>query len=286
MDRLFFPETSRSRFVLTAAILSALLAFKSHAALGQGLNFGSEESALPIEIFADNGIEWQQDNMMLLAQGNARAERGAVKILADTLRAHYRNKSDGSTDIWRLDALGKVKISSPGETAYGEKGIYDVERGILVLSGGKQVRLITEQDKITAEKQLEFWEHKQMAVARGNAIATRENQTLRAEVISAYLHKDKNGVTTIYRIEAFDGVRITTNKDKVSADRAVYNVESSIAILTGSVRIARGANRLNGCSAEVNMKTGVSKLHSCEEVGGTKGKRVRGVLMNPSKKKK
>jgi lipopolysaccharide export system protein LptA len=70
--------------------------------------------------------------------------------------------------------------------------------------------------------------------------------------------------------------------DTVSADRGVYNVASGIATLTGTVQIIRGRNRLNGCRAEVNLNTGISKLFSCPQTRGTK--RVRGVLQ-PIKKK-
>ena len=47
-------------------------------ALAQKLNFGSGDSDQPIEIFADNGIEWQQENLIFLARGNAFAVRDAV----------------------------------------------------------------------------------------------------------------------------------------------------------------------------------------------------------------
>ena len=79
-------------------------------ALAQSLNFGGGDT--PVEVFADNGIEWQQDRLVFVARGNARAVRGPVTVFADELRAYYRKRHDGRTDIWRLDALGKVRIKS------------------------------------------------------------------------------------------------------------------------------------------------------------------------------
>ena len=259
------------------ALVSALaLILPGSSGLTQGLNFGGD-SDQPIEIFADNGIEWQQENLIFLARGNARAVRGPVTVFADELRAYYREKPDGGTDIWRLDANGKVRIKTQGETAFGNKAVYQIDKGILVLSGGK-VRLVTAGDEITADKQIEYWEKKQMAVARGNALAVRQDKRLKADVLAAYFRVDKKGENKLYRVDAFDRVKIVTDKNTATSNRAVYNVESGIATLTGSVKLVRGKNVLTGCSAEVNLNSGVSKIFSCPASPGGTRKRAQGVL--------
>ena len=159
--------------ILTAARSTGLIALLAifgltQAAHAQGLNFGSGESDVPIEVFADQGIEWQQEELTFLARGNARAVRGEVTVYGDELQAFYRKLPGGGTEIWRLDAIGHVRIETPGEKAYGDHGVYDIDNAILVLSGGK-VRLVTATDVITANDQLEYWERKNMAVARGGA---------------------------------------------------------------------------------------------------------------------
>ncbi len=281
------PDGSRPKYFLVAvwafvvALAGVLPAGSGHA---QGLNFGGD-SDKPIEIFADNGIEWQQENLIFLARGNARAVRGPVTVFADELRAYYREKPDGSTDIWRLDANGKVRIKTPGETAYGQKAIYQIDAGILVISGGR-VRLVAGSDEITADKQIEYWEKKQMAVARGNALAVRKDKRLRADVLAAYFRVDKNGENKIYRVDAFDRVKIVTDKNTAMSNRAVYNVESGIATLTGSVKLVRGNSVLTGCSAEVNLNSGVSKIFSCPASSGGSRKRAQGVLRLNKKKAK
>jgi lipopolysaccharide export system protein LptA len=242
----------------------------------QSLNFGAGDT--PIEIFADNGIEWQQDKLLFVARGNARALRGGVDINAHELRAYYRETGKGATEIWRMDAVGDVRIKSGEGTAYGSHAVYDVDAGILTITG-KDLKLVSGNDWLTAKDQLEYWEAKQMAVARGNAVAKREKKTLKADVLAAYFRKDKKGDTKIYRVDAFDNVNIVTDQDKATSERGVYNVESGIATLTGSVKIIRDKNVLRGCSAEVNLNTGISRLHSCAQ-GGT---RVKGVIL-PTKK--
>jgi len=230
----------------------------------QGLNFtGSSNDNLPIEVQADDGIEWQQDTQMFVARGHARAARGDVSVFSDVLRAFYRKKEGGGTDIFRLEAVGAVKIVSADATAYGDTGVYDVDKGIMVLSG-KNVKLTTAEDTITADQQLEYYDTKQMAVARGNALAVRADRRIRTDVLVAYFHKDATGKTKVSRVDAFDNVHIVTAQDNVWADRGVYNVDSGIATLTGAVKLVRGENTLAGCSAEVNLNTGISKLKSCE----------------------
>jgi len=255
----------------------------------QTLNFASTDNKQPIEINAEQGIEWKRDELVFLARGNAHAIRGDVNVYADTLKAYYREKSKTTkgkgTEIWRLDADGNVRIVSPGQKAFGDKGVFDVDKSILILTGvKKKVHFITAQDKITADNQIEYWEAKQMAVARGNAVARRENRVLRADVLAAYFRKDRSGKSKVYRIEAFDNVRVKTAEERAIADRGVYVVATGIAVLTGNVRMFRGQDQLKGCKAEINLNTGISKLFSCP-ASSPGGGRVQGVLQSSRKKK-
>ncbi len=254
--------------MLAAVVAAWMLAGLSGAAVAQSLNLGAGDET-PIEIFADNGIEWQQDNLVFLAKGNAKAVRGDITVLADQLTAFYTERSGGNTEIYRLDADGSVKIKSPSQTASGEKAVYDVGREILVLSGGTP-KMVTSDAVITARQQLEYWEQRQMAVARGKAEAVKDNRRVLADVLAAFFRKTKEGESKVYRVDAYDNVSVLTERDRAYGDRGVYNVETGIVTLTGSVRIERGKNELNGCKAEVNLNTGISRLFSCPG-GRTKG---------------
>jgi lipopolysaccharide export system protein LptA len=259
-------------FIITIGIIVGA----SLSAQAQSINFGSGNT--PIEIDADNGIEWQQGGLVFVARGNARAVRGEVQILADELRAYYRQTPKGTTEVWRLDAIGTVRIKSAEGTAYGDKALYDVDNSILIITG-KNLKLVSGQDWLTATDQLEYWEKKQMAVARGNAASKRGDKKLNAMILAAYFRKNKKNETRIYRVDAFDAVKIKTGKDEATSDRGVYNVESGIATLTGNVKIVRDNNILKGCSGDVNLNTGISRLHSC-----AKGKtRVKGRFQQKKK---
>ncbi len=260
-------------------IMIGLTIGTSFSTEAQSLNFSSGDT--PIEIDADNGIEWQQDKLVFVARGSARAIRGEVQILANELRAYYRQTSKGATEIWRLDAIGTVRIKSAEGTAYGDKALYDVDNSILTMTG-KNLKLVSGKDWLTATDQLEFWEKKQMAVARGNAASKRGNKKLNAIILAAYFRKNKKNETRIYKVDAFDSVKVRTGKDEATSDRGVYNVDSGIATLTGNVKIVRDSNVLRGCSADVNLNTGVSRLHSCAS-GNT---RVQGRFLPKKKARK
>jgi lipopolysaccharide export system protein LptA len=225
----------------------------------QSLNLATGNNDQPVEITADNGIEWQRDKQIMIASGKAKAIRGETSVEADILRAFYRKTKNGSSNLFRLEAIGRVRITSPTQKLTGEMGFYDLTKGILVLTG-KKVSLISGKNIITANQQLEFYEKKEMAVARKNAIANHGGKVLRADTLVALFFKDKNGKTKLSRVQAFENVRLVNKIESIWADKGIYDVNSSIATLDGNVRITRDGNQLNGDSAIINLTTGVSKL--------------------------
>jgi|MEHZ01.5.fsa_nt_MEHZ011582237.1_17 lipopolysaccharide export system protein LptA len=265
-----YLRCSGSALILSVAFfsvpLAAMISLPS-TLQAQGIGLPGQSRNTPLEINADEGIEWQQKTQAYIARGNARAAQGDVAVHADTLTAYYREKQGGGTTIWRIDAENRVRIVSPTQRAFGDKGIYDVDNGILVLTGN--VRMETDTDRITARDSLEYWEKRNLAVARGNAIAERGENKLRADVLTAHFVKDATGKSRVKQVDAFDNIVITTPDEIVRSDRAVYDVETGIARLTGSVKITRGPNQLNGEYAEVNLNTGVSRLFG--RGGGVRG---------------
>lgn len=246
------------------------------AAMAQGFSLSGGDSDAPIAIEAEQGIEWQREKQVYIARGNARASRGDVTVYADSLIAHYRSDSGGGTEIWRLEANGNVRITSLTETAYGDKGIYDADGGVLVLTG-RIVRMETPTEEITARQSLEYWEEKRMAVARGEAVAVRADERLRADVLVAYFREGEGGELEMYRLEAFRDVHVSTPTEILRADYGNYDIESSIVTLTGSVKITRCNTQLNGEYAEMNLNTGVSRLLSGPGTEG--GQPVQGLFL-------
>ena len=253
-----------------AALLGIALAGAPAFAQTGGLPFG--DGSGPIEIAVDGGIEWRQKAKTFVARGNARARQDDVTLSADTIVAHYRDSSDGGTEIWRIVAEGEVRIASRDRIATGRKGRYDVDAQHLVLTGNPAFE--SGADRITADESLEYSQSRRRAVARGNATALREDRSLKAAVLTAIFEADGEGGDRIARIEAEGGVVFESPSEVLRADRAAYDVAAERLSLEGSVHITQGRNQLRGQAAEMDLKTGVSRMS-----GGSGG--VRGTITLP-----
>lgn len=286
-------------------LLALLLATSPAAAQNLDLTGGG-----PIEITSSEGIEWRQAEQVVVARGNARAARDGVTIDAERLIARYRPRGGAQaapaagaspvsgSEIWRLEAEGRVRIASATERAEGERAVYDMDQSVMVLSG-RGLSLTTPEQRVTARDSLEYWPARRMAVARGGAVVTTEdNRRIAADTLVAYFleapapsathaaaqaapapRSPVAGLPTpgegsrIDRVEAYGNVEIRTADEVVRGERGVYSPVTGLARLVGVVRITRGDNQLNGQEAIVNLRTGVSRLISAP------GQRVQGLVM-------
>src|SRR6266851_565598 len=150
----------------------------------------------PLQIQADSGIEWQQDAHLYIARGNAVAIRGSSEVHADTLVAHYRevkagstsSNTGGNTEVYRVEAEGRVTLKRDAQNVVGDRVVYDVDRAIAVITGNG-LKLTTPTDTVTARDSLEWYDQKQVAVARGDAVAIRNGKMIKADILTAYMVK-------------------------------------------------------------------------------------------------
>ena len=264
---------------LASLLAIALLSADPRVAPAQGLNLMNSDSSAPLEIDAEQALEWRRNEKKYVARGNARAVRGEVSLQADTLTAFYR-EVDGSTQIYRIVADGRVRMRSATEQARGDQGIYDVDKAVIVLTGSA-LEITSPTDRITARDSLENWEVRRIAVARGDARATRADRKVRADILQAYFAEDPNGDLAAQRVEAFDNVCLESPNNIARGSRGDYDVDRGIAILTGDVRIAQGPNIIRGSKAEVNLKTGISRMLAGGGVTQRRsdGGRVTGIII-------
>ena len=255
-----FSWTSISRWLTGAGCAVAMLA--AAPAWAQGLNLAAQGSDAPLEIYADQGVEWEQANKRMIARGNARAERGTMVLRADMLVAYYSDTGGTTSDIWRLEALGNVRISSPNETAYGDNAVYDVEKAVLVMRG-KGLKMVSSQTTITARDTLEYWELRRQLVARGDARAVKDNRTIDADLLVANFAESGPGKDMVLStVDAYDNVVITTPRERATGNRGTYNAKSNVVTLEGDVQINRGGDVVNGGFATVDLNAGRSTLYA------------------------
>jgi len=284
-------------------------------AAAQGLNLGAASEDRPIAISATSGIEWQQDAQVYIARGNATAKRGATEVYADTLTAHYRpsKAAGGETEIYRLNADGHVTIKGETQTVVGDQAVWDVDQQMGIVTG-KALKLTTPTDVVTARDSLEWYDQKQVAVARGDAVAVRENvKRIRADVLTAHMTKDKAkpaetkpgarlaksapsnptakpgaaaGVpgtsdesSRISRIDAQGNVIVSTATDIGRGDYGVYNADTGLVTLLGNVTITRGDNAIRGQYAVVDLNNNVSRMMPTVGKPGSLPSRVEGLFV-------
>jgi lipopolysaccharide export system protein LptA len=260
----------------------------------------------PIEVTARDGMEWRQNEQLVIARGAARAVRGGVTIDSDLLLARYRPRGGapaearppsegpgGASEIWRLEAEGSVVITTATDRAEGDRAIYDLDQTVMVLTG-RNLRLTSPDNVLTARDSVEYWPQRRMAVARGDAVVvTKDDKRVRADVLVAHFREAPaqaagaprpqptrpaaenapGSDSNLEKVEAFGRVEIRTAEEVVRGDTGVYTPPNGLARLQGNVTIVRGNNTLTGCEAIVNMQTGISQLVSCP------GAPVRGIIV-------
>lgn len=266
---------------LLALLLAAVVVTAGRPAAAQGFDL-ARRADVPIEVYADDGIEWSQDGKSITARGNAKAVRGTMTVTADTLTAFYRERN-GDSEIHRLEAAGKVTIASPKEKATGAHAAYDLDKAVVVLTGAP-ARLVTPTDTVTAQQRIEYWEKDRKAVAFGDAVAVRGDRRIRADRLTAYFVEGRGGELALHRADAAGDVSLRTAREVVTGEKGDYDAESGIVTLTGSVKITRDDNQLNGGYALVNLNTGISSLMAAPPGAKSGGQqRVQGLFV-PEKK--
>jgi lipopolysaccharide export system protein LptA len=256
--------TRRAALVVLASALVGLAGIVAYAgtaaAQGQtGDPLTPGQGALPIEIEAEAGIEWRRNEKLYVARGNATAKRGDLTVVADTLSAHYRDKAGGGSEIWQIEADGNVRLMSPGRTVTGGHAIYNLDTRVLKVTGGN-VGVDTGEEKLTADQSLEYRDGAQIAIARGNATVIQAEREVRAAVMTGHFQRLTGGKLDLVRLEADGGVEVKTPDTYATSAKGDYDLTTDIMTLSGDVKVTNAGNQFNGEFAEVNVKTGISRL--------------------------
>lgn len=93
-----------------------------------------------------------KDNKAIF-KDNVVATQDKVKITSDVMNVYYHdeeNKKKYGNTISLIETEGNVVLKAPAKTAKSEKGRFDVDKNIIVLS--KNVRLEQENSTVTGER--------------------------------------------------------------------------------------------------------------------------------------
>ena len=109
-----------------------------------------EEEEKQIEISADNKIEVDNEQGVMIVTGNAFVKEGATSLSADILTAFTCESKNGDTKILQINADNNIIIVSDQGKAYADSGIYFVEDKIIELYDN--VKLVKEGDILVGDK--------------------------------------------------------------------------------------------------------------------------------------
>ncbi|MGE4313566.1 MAG: LptA/OstA family protein [Pseudobdellovibrionaceae bacterium] len=240
-------------------------------------------SDAPVEIEADDALEWRRNDRLYVARGNASAKQGDTVLKAEILRAYYKDSTEGQNAIYKIEAEGNVEIASPDGTVTGQKGEYLVAEGEATITGDN-LKVVSKDLTVTAKDALLYNRLEGKFTAKGDAVAAEEGRSIRADILHAWTSQKEEAAATatdtapvksgsLARAEADGNVVIKTATETATGNHATYEGSTRIAELTGNVHLTKGPNTLEGARAQVNMETGVSELF-----GAANGGRVKGVF--------
>jgi lipopolysaccharide export system protein LptA len=232
---------------------------------------------LPVHLSSDNGFEiFDQENLMI-GHKNVMVERGASTLYADNCRGYFTKNESGKKEIERMEMEGNTLMVVPEATAYSDKAVYSVPSDTLTLTGSN-LRLYGKDNELFAKKAIIYQPEAKIAKAIGQAEVQGETYRLQGDMITAYfqevdpdLKKDVavekstpslpgGDQLTLKKIEADGNVKLIMPDKVAIGDHGIYDAEKDITILIGNVKLSDPERQLEGEYAEVDRKTGISKL--------------------------
>lgn len=256
---------------LLTIVLTAVLATPGPATAQLGARGGG-----PIEIEADQALEWLRDEQRYVARGNAEVRQGGDRLRAAVITAFYRDGPDGQPDIYRIEAVGNVVAVSGDARVSGDRAIYEVASDRYDVRGAPAI-YEAPMEIVSAWERLIYDGAARRAEAIGDAVVLQDEDRVEADrLIAQYGPPDAGGAPQLQTITADGAVVITTPNDIATGRQATYDVASRVATLEGDVQITQGENQLSGDRAEVNLETGVRRLLSAPDQGNS---RIRVLLV-------
>ena len=287
-NRIFLESTSRPGLgsSIRQKVMILRTSFRSHTVLRQSLagmallallsvpvGLSAQESQ-PLTIEADDSLEWNQTDGIYTATGNAIAIQGERKIAGNKLVATYDPDSEGR-DIDEITATGAVTFVDTDIEAQGSKLIYTMKSDDYQVDG-PDARVAGPRGTITADTRIILdtrADKTQEMKARGDALyRDADGRVFAGDSLDA-IFDDTGSLVTI---DAKGDVRVVTEGGReATSDAAIYNAVTEQAVLTGNVVVIDGESRMKGGRAEVDFKTGNSRMLSSGSGG-----RVSGVLVS------
>jgi lipopolysaccharide transport protein LptA len=250
------------------------------------------------------------------------SSEGGVVITTDDGRTARSNSSLYDRLANTVTLRGSVLLVDDGNRIEGEQLEVDLENGVSRFLPGARVKGVfgaaakrangqTNEKKVAASQSgslgditsfsadddgpttiesnsLEVHDTKGLALFRGNVVANRGNQQIKAEkldvsYVSSASVKLPEGQDSIRSIVAEGHVVVSAPDDRVvTGDKLVYDAKSGLITVTGNVTTSQGKNVIKGDKLVIDLETGQSSFDTVDDnaVQGVK-KRIK-MLIDPN----
>ena len=237
-----------------------------------------KQNGEPVEIYAEQGIEWHKNDNKYLAIGNAIAKSGKMSVNSDRIEAFYEESDNSGMDIKLVKAHKNVVVTDENLKIVGGKlAEYNLRKDYFSIFG-KNLILTSQENKLESNKKMEYWRTKGVAIASGKAKAQKGNEfKIEAEKLVWYLNENDKKID-VKKIFGFENVSIYSNNEVAFSDKALYNKENGICKLFGNVKLQKGDSFLTGDYAEVDLNKGISKLLPAPNFDKLNENRVRALI--------
>ncbi len=117
-------------------VIILLVIFLPHVAYAQiGLAGIDGNSDQPIDIVSDTLTVNSQKNIAVF-KGDVEAQQGTLTLKSDKMKVFYNNDSSKENNsLSKIITTGHTHLTVPDKQAKSNNGIYDVDKGIILLQG-------------------------------------------------------------------------------------------------------------------------------------------------------
>lgn len=271
-----------------------ILAVNSSLCRAQILDHLNNKDDSPIIIEADGSVVCDEMANKCIATGNASAQKNTNTVYGDVLTVYFTPGED--REVTSMTADGHVRMTTPTEEASGgESAHYDVKLDRLLMTG-RNLKIVTQNETITAENSFEYWHEENKGIARGNAVAAfpEKEELIQADTLVAYFNSSNKSEdeksdegTGIDRVEAEGNILASGPKGVVTGDRGIYTAASHLIEVFNNVKVTQGENVIEGGYARHNLETNVAEMFVEPPDARRKGpiKRISGIILPKDAKK-
>ena len=120
------------------------------------------------------------------------------------------------------------------------------------------------------------------AIFSGDVRVTQGAMTLNAASMRVFYERASGGNLAVTRLDAENGVRLTSPSERASAQLGIYDVETRQLTFVGNVVLNRGDSVLRGERLVIDLTSGRSTLDGSASGTGS-GSRVTGRFVVPER---